>query len=226
MITCLLVLMDLRAMVVICSDCCSHSLATSLQHDAVAVQDDEGRGQHRQHHAGQDRVGSQRRHQAAFLLASVSSTKPNSPACARYRPVRSDTPVVAPRRARQQRDQRQLEQHRQHQQQHQQPALEHRPPVEHMPMLMKNRPSSTSWKGRMSVSTWCLYSVSEISMPAMKAPSASDRPASSVSQARPSVISSRLRTNSSSLLRRATMVSHQRISAGRRRAGWRPGTPP
>jgi hypothetical protein len=29
-------------------------------------------------------------------------------------------------------------------------------------MLMKNRPSSTSWNGRMSVSTWCLYSVSEI----------------------------------------------------------------
>ena len=79
-------------------------------------------------------------------------------------------------------------------------------------MVMKNRPSSTSWNGRMSVSTWCLYSVSAISMPATKAPSASDRPASSVSQARPSVTSSRLRTNSSSLLRRATSVSHQRIT--------------
>ena len=52
-------------------------------------------------------------------------------------------------------------------------------------MVMKNRPSSTSWNGRMSVSTWCLYSVSAISMPATKAPSASDRPACSVSQARP-----------------------------------------
>jgi hypothetical protein len=81
-----------------------------------------------------------------------------------------------------------------------------------MPMVMKNRPSSTSWKGRMSVSTWCLYSVSEISMPATKAPSASDRPACSVSQARPSVTSSRFSTNSSSLLRRATSVSHQRIT--------------
>ena len=81
-----------------------------------------------------------------------------------------------------------------------------------MPMLMKNRPSSTSWNGRMSVSTWCLYSVSEISMPAMKAPSASDRPASSVSQASPRVTSSRFSTNSSSLLRRATRVSHQRIT--------------
>ncbi|MNV57637.1 hypothetical protein D3C71_1499790 [compost metagenome] len=30
MITCLLVLMDLRAMDVICSDCCSQSLATSF----------------------------------------------------------------------------------------------------------------------------------------------------------------------------------------------------
>ena len=64
----------------------------------------------------------------------------------------------------------------------------------------------------MSVSTWCLYSVSAISMPATKAPSASDRPACSVSQARPSVTSSRLSMNSSSLLRRATSVSHQRIT--------------
>src|SRR3546814_2497188 len=32
-----------------------------------------------------------------FWLVRVSSTKPNSPACARYRPVRSDTPVDAPR---------------------------------------------------------------------------------------------------------------------------------
>ncbi len=76
---------------------------------------------------------------------------------------------------------------------------------------MKNRPSRTSWNGRMSVSTWCLYSVSEISMPAMKAPSARLRPARSVSQASASVTSSRLSTNSSSLLRRATMVSHQRM---------------
>ena len=45
----------------------------------------------------------------------------------------------------------------------------------------------------------------------MKAPSARLRPASSVSQASPSVTSSRLSTNSSSLLRRATRVSHQRI---------------
>ncbi len=79
-------------------------------------------------------------------------------------------------------------------------------------MVMKNRPSRMSWNGRMSDSTWCLYSVSEMSIPATKAPSASDRPASSVSQASPSVTSSRFRTNSSSLLRRATRVSHQRIT--------------
>ena len=52
-------------------------------------------------------------------------------------------------------------------------------------------------------------------MPAMKAPSASDRPASSVSQARPSVTSSRFSTNSSSLLRRATSVEPR----AHRRAG-------
>ena len=79
-------------------------------------------------------------------------------------------------------------------------------------MLIKNRPNRTSWKGRMSVSTWCLYSVSEISMPAINAPSARLKPANSVSQARASVISSRLSTNNSSLLRRATSVNHQRMT--------------
>ena len=81
-----------------------------------------------------------------------------------------------------------------------------------MPIVMKNSPSNTSWNGRMSVSTWCLNSVSAINMPATKAPSASDRPKCSVSQARPSVTSSRFSTNSSSLRRRATSVSHQRIT--------------
>mmetsp|Transcript_18531 Transcript_18531/g.44415 ORF Transcript_18531/g.44415 Transcript_18531/m.44415 type:complete len:217 (-) Transcript_18531:959-1609(-) len=144
---------------------------------------------------------------------SVSSTKPNSPACARNRPVRSAVPVG-------ERNSRAS------------PAISaalastgsavsritsHQLSTSgcqssFMPMVMKNRPSSTSWKGRMSVSTWCLYSVSAISMPATKAPSARLRPACSVSQARPSVTSSRLSMKSSSLLRRATSVSHQRIS--------------
>ena len=64
----------------------------------------------------------------------------------------------------------------------------------------------------MSVSTWCLNSVSDINMPAIKAPSARLKPASSVIHASASVTSSRFKTNSSSLLRRATIVSHQRIT--------------
>ena len=81
-----------------------------------------------------------------------------------------------------------------------------------MPTTMKKRPSRTSWNGRMSVSTWCLNSVSAISMPATKAPRASDRPANSVRNARPSVTRSRFRTNSSSLFLRTTSVSHQRMT--------------
>ena len=48
-------------------------------------------------------------------------------------------------------------------------------------------------------------------MPAIKAPKASDSPACSVKYASPSVIKSRLSMNSSSLFRRATSVSHQRM---------------
>ena len=145
--------------------------------------------------------------------ASDNSTKPNSPACARYSPVRNDTPAVAPS-----------------------PRVSNviRPNLSSsgttskpstrpqrsstmcqssiMPMVIKNRPSNTSWNGRMSVSTWCLYSVSDTSMPAIKAPSARLSPAISVSQASPRVMSSRLSMNNSSLRRRATRVSHQRIT--------------
>ena len=82
MITCLLVLMVLRAMFVICSDCCSQSLATSLRTilllymmmNGVASIDstiDASTGFTSQ-------VGSRLR-----SCASVSSTKPNSPAWAR-----------------------------------------------------------------------------------------------------------------------------------------------
>ena len=48
-------------------------------------------------------------------------------------------------------------------------------------------------------------------MPAINAPKARLKPASSVSQARPSVMSRRFKIKSSSLLRRATKVSHQRM---------------
>ena len=64
----------------------------------------------------------------------------------------------------------------------------------------------------MSVSTWCLNSVSEINMPARKAPSARLKPASSVNQAKPRVVRRRFKTKSSSLLRRTTIVSHHRIT--------------
>ena len=78
-------------------------------------------------------------------------------------------------------------------------------------MVTKKRPISTSRKGLMSSSTWNLYSVSEISMPATKAPSASERPASSVMVARLSVMSSTLRMNTSDDLARATKWNHLRI---------------
>ena len=63
----------------------------------------------------------------------------------------------------------------------------------------------------MSSSTRCRYSVSEISMPATKAPSAIDSPASSVSCARPSVIRRTFSMNSSADLPRATMRNQSRI---------------
>ena len=56
MMTCLLVLMVLRAMVVICSDCCIQSLATSFITMRLLYMMRKGRGQHRQHHGRQDGV--------------------------------------------------------------------------------------------------------------------------------------------------------------------------
>ena len=64
----------------------------------------------------------------------------------------------------------------------------------------------------MSVSTWCLNSVSEINIPATNAPKAKDSPACSVIHDKPRVMSKRLSMNSSSLLRCATCLSHQRMS--------------
>ena len=82
MITCLAVLMVLRAMLVICSDCCIQSLATSFRTMALlymmmkgvasidsTIDASTGLASH-----GGNRLRS---------CASVSSTKPNSPACAR-----------------------------------------------------------------------------------------------------------------------------------------------
>ena len=152
---------------------------------------------------------------SAFCRPSVNNTKPNSPACAKYSAVRRLTPAGAPvRRA----------------STNTKPALRNKGTSDSssthaqlsistsqssfMPMVMKNRPSSTSWKGRISASTLCLKSVSAISMPAKNAPMASDKPASSVSHASPRVMNSRLSMNSSSLLRRDTMCSQARITRG------------
>ncbi len=46
-----------------------------------------------------------------------------------------------------------------------------------MPTEMKNRPSRMSRNGRMTLSTWWLYSVSASIIPARKAPSATEKPA-------------------------------------------------
>ena len=158
---------------------------------------------------------------ATRLLSAprASSTKPNSPACARYSPVRKATPGVAPKMRVKAATSTNLAKtgsvvNSSTRSQWSSTARQ----SSFMPTVMKNRPSNTSWKGRMSVSTWCLYSVSATSMPATKAPSASDSPACSVSQARPSVTSSRLSMNSSSLLRRATRSATSASRACRRPA--------
>ena len=145
-------------------------------------------------------------------LARLSSTKPNSPACASARPVRIDTPSLEPNslasaaiRAnftstgpiRRISTSHQL-------------SITMRT-LSSMPTVMKNSPSSTSRNGLMSSSTWCLYSVSEINMPATNAPSARDSPACSVIHAAPRVIRSRLSMNSSCERRLTTMVNQPRI---------------
>jgi hypothetical protein len=80
-------------MVVICSDCCSQSPATSfmtmrllyMMMNGVASIDSTMLAR-----MGLSSAGGT----SAFFWASVSSTKPNSPACARYRPVRIEIPQV------------------------------------------------------------------------------------------------------------------------------------
>ena len=212
MMTCACVAMDFFAMLVSCTDCSSQSLDDSrmtmrslyMNRKGVASIDSTMLARIGLSHCGATRP---------LMAPSASSTKPNSPACARYSPVRSATPGAAPNRRVSPATRMNLAStgsvvssstRNQLSSTGRQSSF--------MPTVMKNSPSSTSWKGRMSVSTWCLNSVSATSMPATKAPSASDSPACSVIQARPSVISSRFSTNSSSLLRRATIVSHQRMA--------------
>ena len=147
------------------------------------------------------------------LAISPRRTKPNSPPAHSHNAERMELPGVDPRRQESSPTTAALITSR--------PArtsrtCHHRPTTTEglslTPMVTKNSPISTSRKGLMSSSTCRRYSVSEISMPATKAPRASDRPASSVSVARPSVISSTLRMNTSDDLARATKRNHLRIS--------------
>ena len=73
-----------------------------------------------------------------------------------------------------------------------------------MPMTMKNRPTRIPRKGRISASTWCRYSVSASSSPAMKAPSAIEKPPSETAQLVPSTTNNVVATNSSALPDAAT----------------------
>ncbi len=194
---------------VICSDCCIHSVDDSritirsafwIRNGAASIDSSiDARI------ACSSVVSTRCRSRIRF-----SSTKPNSPACARPRPVRIATPGAAPnRRARPV----MMAAFR--------PTWPTKKPITRngwvqitrgsssIPVVTKNRPSSTSRNGLMSSSTWCRYGVSEISMPAMKAPSASDRPKRSVMNAAPSVTSSRLSTNSSCERRRATTLNQR-----------------
>jgi len=98
--------------------------------DAVAVQDEEGRGQHRQHHAGQDGAHPFGRHQAAV----TAQGQQHEAELARLRQVQAGAQRHTRRGAegaRQHRDECELDQQRQRaQQQHQQPLFGHRVPVE------------------------------------------------------------------------------------------------
>ena len=71
-------------------------------------------------------------------------------------------------------------------------------------MDRKNSPSSRPLNGSMVTSTSCRYSVSASSSPAMKAPSAMERPVRAATRPAPMTISSEAAMNSSSLLALAT----------------------
>ena len=102
-----------------------------LHHDAVAEHDDEGRGQHRQHHGREDGVHQRRRHQA-LRLRQRQQHETELPGLGQVQPGAQRHPHGGAQPARQQGDQRQLEQQGQHQQrQHQRPALQHDVPVQH-----------------------------------------------------------------------------------------------
>jgi hypothetical protein len=127
--------------------------------------------------------------------------------------VRRATPGAAPKARASTVTSAKLEDHRQHgERDHQRPARRHDGEVE----LHADGDEEEAEEDVVERPDVCLDLVLElglaISMPATNAPSARDRPAISVSHARPSVTRSRLRTNSSSLFLRTTSVSHQRMT--------------
>ena len=71
------------------------------------------------------------------------------------------------------------------------------------PTVMKNSPSSSPLNGLMSLSSSCRYSLVASTTPAMKAPSAGDRPTSDISSAIPITTSNAAAVNSSRRLARA-----------------------
>ena len=102
-----------------------------LHHDAVAVHDEEGRGQHRQHHGREDRVHQRGLHQPVFLgerqqhkakLARLRQEQPRAQRHARG----------GPHQPRQHQNDDRLDQQRHRQQrQHQRPAVHQNVPVQH-----------------------------------------------------------------------------------------------
>ena len=73
-----------------------------------------------------------------------------------------------------------------------------------MPTAMKNRPRDNPLKGSISASSWCRYWESASSTPARNAPSAIDRPTSSISRATPTTVRSAVAVNTSCVPNRAT----------------------
>ena len=145
--------MDWRAMLVMATDCISQSLPTNFITTQSAFMMMKGV-------ASMDstidaRIGLNSDGGTNwFSPARVSSTNPNSPACARYRPVRTAVPRPAPiQRAsaamtaslNSTGSVTRISTRGQRSSTSRQSSI--------MPMVMKNRPNNTSWNGRMSVST-------------------------------------------------------------------------
>ena len=137
--------MDLRAIVVNCKDCCSHSVETrritmrllNITIKGVTTMDNTIAAS-----IGFSSTGGMR----ALSPANASNTKPNSPACPRYRPVRRATPIGAPRPRESAVINPTLSNGGMRTSTSTKPQFcKTRRQSNNMPMLIKNRPNSTSW---------------------------------------------------------------------------------